>query len=233
MNRLVDRLRRSLAAPLAESRRPRVGIIGAGQVGGMLAELLARAGHEVAIANSRGPETLRGLAARLGHRVHPAGVAEAAGYGPVAVVAIPFGRYRELPPVAFAGRTVVDAMNYYPERDGHIAELDEGTATSSELLARWLPSAAVVKAFNTIHWSHLREYGRQSSAQVRYGIPVSGDDPAAKRAVLDLVEQFGFEPVDAGGLADGGRRHQPGTPVYGVELTAEQLRAALMVRRPG
>ncbi|MFY1688308.1 NADPH-dependent F420 reductase [Plantactinospora sp. WMMB782] len=204
----------------------RIGIVGTGNVGGTLARLFSRAGHEVAVANSRGPDTLRGLADELGERVRPVTAPEAARFGEVVVVSVPVGRYPELPVEPMAGKTVIDTGNYYPERDGRDPALDQDRTTSSELLQRHLPEAHVVKAFNTMRWEHLREYGRQSSAQRRYGIPVSGDDPDAKRRVADLIEQVGYEPVDAGRLAEG-RRHQPGTPVYLADLDGAELHRKL------
>lgn len=204
----------------------RIGIVGSGRVGGTLARLFSKAGHEVAVANSRGPETLRGLADELGDRVHPATVEEAVRFGAVVVVSVPFNRYAELPAAPMAGKTVIDTGNYHPERDGHYPELDQDRTTSSELLQRQLGGARVVKAFNTMRWDHLREYGRQSSAMRRYGIPVSGDDVGAKRQVSDLVEQVGFEPVDAGSLAEG-RRHQPGSLVYLADLSGGDLHSRL------
>ncbi|GAB3964427.1 NADPH-dependent F420 reductase [Plantactinospora veratri] len=204
----------------------RIGIVGTGHVGATLARLFNKAGHELAVANSRGPETLRGLADELGERVHPATVAEAARFGDVVVVSVPVGRYAELPAEPMSGKTVIDTGNYYPDRDGRNPELDQDRTTSSELLQRHLPEAHVVKAFNTMRWDHLREYGRQSSAQRRYGIPVSGDDDRAKRQVADLIEQVGYEPVDAGRLTQG-RRHQPGTPVYLADLDGAELHSRL------
>jgi predicted dinucleotide-binding enzyme len=124
-------------------------------------------------------------------------------------------------------KTVIDTCNYYPERDGHFPELDQDRTTSSEMLQAHLRNAQVVKAFNTMRWDHLRDYGRQSSAMHRYALPVSGDNAGSKRQVLDLIEQIGFEPVDIGDLANGGRRQQPGSPIHGVDLTAEELRARL------
>jgi len=204
----------------------RIGILGGGRVGGTLARLFSKAGHDVTVANSRGPETLRGLTEELGGRVWAGTAEEAAGYGDVVVVSVPFGRYTELPVDPLAGKTVIDTGNYYPDRDGHYPELDQDRTTSSELLQRHLGGARVVKAFNTMRWDHLREYGRQSSAMRRYGMPVSGDDVGAKRRVSDLIEQVGFEPVDAGSLAEG-RRQQPGSPVYLADLDGEELHARL------
>jgi predicted dinucleotide-binding enzyme len=208
----------------------RIGIIGAGQIGSTLAHLFVKAGHDVTIANSRGPDTLRQLDEELGRHGHAATAEQAASYGDVVVAAVPFGHYRELPAAPLAGKTVVDASNYFPERDGSIPELEDARdTTSSELLQYHLRSAHVVKAFNAMRWDHLRDYGHEAGANHRYGIPVSGDDPAAKRLVFDLIEQLGFEPVDAGHLAEGGRKHQPGTEVFSADLWDEDLRARVGV----
>ncbi|GAB3155051.1 NAD(P)-binding domain-containing protein [Micromonospora sonneratiae] len=205
----------------------RIGIIGAGHVGGTLAQLLAKHGHEVMVANSRGPQTLHGLVDRISGEVSAGTAAEAAEFGDVVVTSVPFGRYPELPTGGLADKTVVDTTNYYPERDGHYPDLDQGSTTSSELVQAHLAGAHLVKAFNTMYWEHLRDYGRQSSAQFRYALPVSGDDDQAKRTVQDLVEQLGFEPVDTGTLADGGRRQQPGSPIYGADLSGDELRSRI------
>jgi predicted dinucleotide-binding enzyme len=201
----------------------RIGIIGAGKIGTTLAHLFADAGHDVAIANSRGPDTLRDLENQLGDHGHALTAEEAARYGDIVVVTIPLGHYRDLPADGLDGKTVIDTCNYYPDRDGHITALDDDSTTSSELIQRHLRGAHVVKAFNAIQWDHLREYGREGGAGRRYGIPVAGDDPAAKKQVFDLIEQLGYEPVDAGGLADS-RTFQPGTDVYTADLEAEDLR---------
>jgi predicted dinucleotide-binding enzyme len=205
----------------------RIGIIGAGHVGGTLAQLLAKHGHEVMVANSRGPQTLHGLVDRISGEVSAGTAAEAAEFGDVVVTSVPFGRYPELPTGGLVDKTVVDTTNYYPERDGHYPDLDQGSTTSSELVQAHLAGAHLVKAFNTMYWEHLRDYGRQSSAQFRYALPVSGDDDQAKRTVQDLVEQLGFEPVDTGTLADGGRRQQPGSPIYGADLSGDELRSRI------
>jgi hypothetical protein len=205
----------------------RIGIIGAGHVGSTLAKHFVSAGHEVAIANTRGPETLRELEVDLGDNAHAVTPAKAAKFGELAIVSVPFGRYLQTPAEDLAGKPVVDTNNYYPERDGHFAELDADRTTSSELLQEHLPGASVVKAFNAMNWEHLRDYGHAGGANVMYGIPVSGDDDAAKRTVFDLIEEMGFEPVDAGDLASGGRTHQPGGPAYLTDLSADELRARL------
>jgi 8-hydroxy-5-deazaflavin:NADPH oxidoreductase len=204
----------------------RIGIIGAGKIGSTLAHLFADAGHDVAIANSRGPDTLSDLEKELGDQGHAVTAEEAARSGDIVVVTIPFGHYRDLPTAGLDGKTVIDTCNYYPERDGPIAALDDDSTTSSELIQQHLRDAHVVKAFNAIRWDHLREYGREGGAGRRYGIPVAGDDPAAKKQVFDLIEQLGYEPVDAGGLADS-RKFQPGADVYTADLPAEDLRARI------
>ncbi|WP_250009316.1 NADPH-dependent F420 reductase [Actinoplanes sp. M2I2] len=201
----------------------RIGIIGAGKIGSTLAHLFVDAGHDIAIANSRGPDTMRDLEKELGDHGHAVTTEEAARYGDVVVVTVPLKAYRDLPADDLAGKIVIDTCNYYPERDGHIAALDDDSATSSELIQQHLTGAHVIKAFNAMRFDHLRDYGHEGGANQRYGIPVAGDDPAAKKQVFDLIEQIGFEPVDAGHLADS-RTFQPGTDVYTADLTAAELR---------
>jgi 8-hydroxy-5-deazaflavin:NADPH oxidoreductase len=207
----------------------RIGIIGAGKIGSTLARLFVAAGHDVAVANSRGPDSLRDLEQELGGHGHAVTTDEAARYGDVVVVTIPLGHYRDLPADDLTGKTVIDTCNYYPDRDGHITALDDGRTTSSELIQQHLRGAHVIKAFNAMRFDHLREYGHEGGANQRYGIPVAGDDPAAKKQVFDLIEQIGFEPVDAGHLADG-RKFQPRTAVYTADLWAEDLRARIGVQ---
>jgi 8-hydroxy-5-deazaflavin:NADPH oxidoreductase len=205
----------------------RIGIIGTGHVGSVLASKWVGVGHHVALANAHGPQTLTELADRLGHRARAATVPEAARYGEVAVLAIPFGRYRELPATELAGQVVVDCTNYYPQRDGQFAELDSDRTTSTELVASHLNGARVVKAFNTMSAEHLDDYAHCNGAAMLYGMPVSGDDDEAKRTVMDLVEELCFEPVDAGDLAHGGRKQQPGGETYLTDLSADELRARI------
>jgi predicted dinucleotide-binding enzyme len=204
----------------------RIGIIGAGKIGSTLAHLFVDVGHDVAIANSRGPDTLADLVEELGDRGQAVTTDEAARFGDVVVVTVPLKAYRELPADGLAGKTVIDTCNYSPERDGHIAALDDGSTTSSELIQQHLHGAHVIKAFNAMRFDHLREYGHEGGANRRYGIPIAGDDQGAKKQVFDLVEQIGFEPVDAGHLADG-RKFQPRTAVYTADLWAEDLRARI------
>jgi len=205
----------------------RIGIIGAGHIGGTLARHFVDAEHEVALSNSRGPATLGHVIDELGARARALSAGEAARFGEVVVVSVPFGRYRELPSAAVAGRVVIDTNNYYPQRDGHFEELDSDRTTSSELLQAHLPSARVVKAFNAIQWMRLRDDGRPAGDPERLGIPISGDDEEAKRIVSELIDQIGFDPVDAGTLAHGGRKHQTGGPAYTQGLPTADLRARL------
>jgi predicted dinucleotide-binding enzyme len=205
----------------------RIGIIGAGHIGGTLARCFVDAGHEVALSNSRGPATLGDLVDELGARAQALSAGEAARYGEVVVVSVPFGRYRELPSEGVAGKVVIDTNNYYPQRDGHFEELDRDRTTSSELLQAHLSGARVIKAFNAILWTRLRDDGRPVGDGERLGIPISGDDEQAKQTVAELIDQIGFDPIDAGTLAKGGRKHQPGTRAYTGGLPTEELRIRL------
>jgi 8-hydroxy-5-deazaflavin:NADPH oxidoreductase len=141
-------------------------------------------------------------------------------------VAIPFGRYRELPTPP-AGTIIVDATNYYPGRDGNFAELDDDSTTSSELLAAHFPEARVVKALNTLQWQVLRDRGNPDAGDARLVLFVAGDDDAAKARVSALIEEIGFANVDSGSLAEGGRRQQAGSPISGELLTEVDAKSAL------
>jgi hypothetical protein len=201
----------------------RIGIIGVGHIGGTLAAHFVAAGHEVAISNSRGPETLVGAV----DGAQPMTVEDAERFGEVVVVSIPLGRYRDVPTDAVDGKVVIDTNNYYPQRDGQIPELDNDSTTSSELLQAHLPGARVVKAFNAIVWTRLRDDGRAAGDPDRIGIPISGNDEPAKRTVAELIDEIGFDAVDAGTLAVGGRKHQVGAPAYAQGVPTADLRALL------
>jgi 8-hydroxy-5-deazaflavin:NADPH oxidoreductase len=204
----------------------RIGLIGAGKIGGTLARLFVAQGHEVAVSNSRGPETLSELVAEIGPAARAVTPAEAAEFGDVVVVSVPLGRYQEVPTAGMAGKPVIDTNNYYPQRDGHISPLDDDSTTSAELLAKHLPDAHVVKAFNQIRWTNLGADGKPAGTPGRTGIPIAGDDPEAKRVVMDLVDQIGFDAVDTGPLASG-RLFQPNTSLYVANVTAEKIRAVV------
>jgi predicted dinucleotide-binding enzyme len=205
----------------------RIGIIGTGHIGGTLARRLMDAGHEVALANSRGPETLAELTTELGERARAETLAGAAAFGDIVVVAIPFGRYPDLPADELRGKTVVDAGNYYAQRDGAFAEIDDDSTTSTEIVAAHLPGAHVVKAFNSLFWEVLRDRGAPDAGDDRIASFIAGDDPGAKQRVAALIEELGFAPVDTGTLAAGGRRHSPGGDLYGEVMTAREAARAL------
>jgi predicted dinucleotide-binding enzyme len=190
-----------------------------------LAELFVRAGHQVAVSNSRGPDSLAGLVGELGERARAVTPADATVFGDVVVVSVPFGRYEQVPGEALAGKVVIDTNNYYPERDGHFDDLDNDATTSSELLKAHLAGARVVKAFNSLMPRWLAEESRPAGTSGRIGIPIAGDDPDAKRVVSRLIDEIGFDAVDLGGLA-AGRLFQPGTALYAVQLTRSQIEAA-------
>jgi 8-hydroxy-5-deazaflavin:NADPH oxidoreductase len=204
-----------------------IGIIGSGHIGGTLAGRFIEAGHVVGLSNAHGPDSLSIQVAQLGDRACPMAVAEAEAFGELIVVAIPFGAYRDIPAEPLRGKIVVDATNYYPQRDGHIAELDDDSTTSSELLQRHLAGARLVKAFNTMRWDHLKVDGREAGDPARLAIGLAGDDDLAKRVVADLMNAIGFDPVDAGRLGAGGRRLQPGSPVYAANLGREETKRHL------
>jgi predicted dinucleotide-binding enzyme len=210
----------------------RFGIIGAGQIGGTLARRLTALGHEVSIANSRGPASLADLARETGAR--PVTVEQAARAGDVVIVTIPMKNVPRLPSGLFDGVpndvVVVDTGNYYPrQRDGGIDPVERGTTESrwvSERLGR-----LVVKAFNNIYARHLLERGKPKGAAGRIALPVAGDDRRAKDVVIQLLDELGFDGVDAGTLNESWRQ-QPGTPVYGTDLDAEGVRKALAAAKP-
>ena len=200
----------------------KIAIIGAGQIGGTLTGRLAQLGHEVFVANSRGPSSLAGLAKETGARAVT--VHEASRAGQVVVVTIPEGRIRDLPKNLFEG---VPSAVVVPERDGRIDEIEAGMTES-----RWVETQLgrpVVKAFNTMNYKHLLELGRPPGPG-RLALPVAGDDARAKQLVLQLVNELGFDGVDDGGLDDSWRQ-QLGTPVYDKELDSAGVRHALAEAR--
>ena len=206
-----------------------IGIVGSGNIGATAARLFADAGRDVAVSNSRGPESLVPLVEEIGSNARAATVEEAASFGEVVLVAMPFFAYEALPADRLAGKVVVDAMNYYERRDGRI---DFDGLTSSEVVARHLPNSRLVKAFNTIYYQTLRTEGRPSApTEQRLVLFVSGDDGEAKAVVSRLIEEIGFAPVDTGSLRDGGRKQEPGSPIYNVPMTAGRAREKLAEMR--
>ena len=202
-----------------------IGIIGAGNIGSAAAELFVKAGHSVAIANSRGAESLKDLTAKLGERASAMTIEEAARFGAIVLIAIPFGKFETLPAAAFRGKIVVDANNYYPDRDGRFNELDSDEITSSEMLAAHLTGARVVKGFNTIWSEHLKTQGDvKLPLEKRRAIFIAGDDSGAKETIAKLIEEIGFAAVDTGFLSEGGKRQQPGAPVYNKTLSITEAK---------
>jgi len=204
----------------------KIGIIGAGHIGATTARLFVEAGHDVALSNSRDPETLAGLVRQLGPRAQAMTPEAAARWGDVVLLAVPWRNPEALPPPdAVAGKIVVDAMNPYG-KSGGVEDL--GTSTSSEETRKRLPGARIVKAFNTIWFKHLAERGRKELPVAdRHAIFVAGDDQEAKKTVMTLIEAIGFAPVDTGSLAEGGRRQQPDTALYNKVLTQREAQDLL------
>jgi 8-hydroxy-5-deazaflavin:NADPH oxidoreductase len=204
----------------------KIGIIGSGNIGATAAGLFVRAGHEVALSNSRGGQGLEALIAELGGKAKATTIEEAAELGAVVLIAIPFGKFSTLPADGFKGKVVVDAGNYYPERDGKFVELDSDETTSSEMMSAHLKEARLVKGFNTIYFKHLATQGDTSlPLEDRRAIFIAGDDSGAKEIVARLIEEIGFAAVDTGFLHEGGRSQQPGTAVYNKDVTAKEAAA--------
>jgi predicted dinucleotide-binding enzyme len=190
-----------------------IGLIGAGHIGSTLATLAVDAGYDVVLSNSRGPETLTDLVAQLGDRARAATAAEAAEAGDLVVVTVPLKSYREVPVEPLRGKVVIDTNNYYPQRDGHIAELDDESTTTSELLQAHLPESHVVKAFNNIYFEHLRDLARPSGSPERSVLAIAGDDAEAKKKVARVLDDLGYDAYDVGPLAEGWR-YQRDTAAY-------------------
>jgi hypothetical protein len=207
-----------------------IGLIGAGHIGSQIARLAIATGYNVVISNSRGPETLSELLVELGPGARAATVVEAAKSGDMVVVTIPLKNYLTVPVEPLAGKIVIDTNNYYPERDGHIPELDNESVTTSELLQRHLSASKIVKAFNHIYAAELTTHGQPAGTKNRRALAIAGDDQGAKATVTHLLDQFGFDTVDAGPLKEGWRI-QRDTPGYGPRRTAEELRRNLAAAR--
>ena len=203
-----------------------IGLIGAGHIGSQLARIGIAHGYNVVISNSRGPETLSALVTELGPKARAATAVGAAEAGDIVVVTVPLKNYRKVPVAPLAGKIVIDTNNYYPQRDGHIPELDNESTTTSELLQAHLPTSKVVKAFNHIYAAELTSDGQPAGSKNRRALVIAGDDQMAKATVTHLLDDFGFDVVDAGPLREGWRI-QRDTPGYGPRRTAEELRKDL------
>jgi hypothetical protein len=221
-----------------------IGLIGSGHIGSTLARLAVAAGHDVVLSNSRGPETLQDLVAELGPHAQAATTNEAAAAGDLVVVTVPLAAVESVPSEPLAGKVVIDTCNYYPQRDGEIAALDEESTTTSELVQHHFPQSKVVKAFNNISYVHLLNLARPAGSPDRSVIAIAGDDADAKAAVSAFIDSIGYDAYDAGLLAEGWR-FQRDTVAYaslyngdttgtwpppadsGIQITAETMRDKL------
>ncbi|MGW9132925.1 NADPH-dependent F420 reductase [Streptomyces sp. NPDC055681] len=225
-----------------------IGLIGSGLIGGTVARMTIAAGHDVVLSNRRGPETLAGLVTELGPRARAGTPAEAAAAGDIVVVTIPLHAFRTVPVEPLRGKAVIDTNNYYPGRDGRIAELDAEATTTSELLQAHLPDAHVVKAMNNIFYVHLGKLARSHDDPNRSALAIAGDSADAKKTVTAFLDSIGYDALDSGPLAEGWRFQrdtaaysqpyfsfghsltataQGADPGPGQPVTADTLRAAL------
>ena len=215
-----------LAARCVGDRMTTLGIIGAGNIGSNVAKAALAHGYDVVISNSRGPDTLGDVVDGLGAGARAATAEDAARDGDLVVVAVPLKNYRSVPADAVGNKVVIDANNYYPQRDGQIAELDDESTTNSELLQAHLPDAKVVKAFNHIMAAQIVSDGSAPGTPNRRALAIAGDDESAKSTVAALLDQLGFDVVDAGPLAEGWR-YQRDEPAYVARQNADELRTNL------
>ena len=204
----------------------KIGILGAGMIGGTAARLFANAGHDVAISNSRGPESLQELVKQIGPRARAETIEGAARFGDVVLLAVPWREPGALPdPNVLSGKIVIDAMNPYKAGGG---TYDLGNSTSSEEVQKRLPNARIVKAFNTMYYKTLAGEGKPGQPlDARLALFVAGDEQQAKTVVSGLIEEIGFAAIDTGGLHDGGRRQEPDSPIYNRSMLAPDARKAL------
>jgi hypothetical protein len=209
----------------------RLGILGAGRAGTAFARLALKAGWEVRVSNSRGPESLSLMAAVLMPGAVAAASEEAAAFSDVMLLALPLSRYRTIPAGRLGGKIVIDAMNYWAVGGGRMAEVEHDPAASSEMIQAFLPGSRVVKAMNHLGYLELEEGAAPAGTPDRLALGMAGDDGDAKRVVAGLIDDLGFDSLDIGPLS-GGRRLGPGSPVFGRRLTLEQLREGVRQAAP-
>ncbi|MBD1228925.1 NADPH-dependent F420 reductase [Xenorhabdus griffiniae] len=202
----------------------KIGIVGAGFVGRAIAKLALSAGHEVMLSNSRSPNTLFSLKPMIGCEI--GSPEDAASFGDVVVLAIPMSAINDLPAKALQYKQVIDAMNYYPERDGIIEELESNTLTTSELISRVIPTSHITKAFNAIPMTELEQDGLPKGENNRRALPFAGNDEKGKKIVTQLYEEFGFDPLDVGSLSESWK-FERGRPVYCVRMNKTTLEEAI------
>lgn len=204
----------------------RIGFVGAGNIGKALAGHFVALGHDIALSNSRGPDSLAGLVEELGPLAQAVTPEEAIAFGDVLVVTVPLQAVADVPTEGTAGKTLIDTCNYYPERDGQFPQIDDGSQTETQVVAAHFAEANVVKAFNSIAAQHLADAGKPAGDPDRRAIPIAGGSPEAKREVSQLIDQIGFDPIDVGDLP-AARPFENGGPLYGSELGAEALAQAI------
>jgi hypothetical protein len=206
-----------------------IGILGSGHVGSNLAKAAITHGYDVVLSNTQGPDSLTGLIKELGPQASAAGPAEAAAAGDFAIVAIPLATIGQVPVEPLAGKVVIATINYFPQRYGHVPEIDDGTTTAPGLLQAHLPASRIVRAFSMINAEEMSGDGHPPGDPRRRALALAGDDPAAKQLVAGLYEEFGFDAVDIGGLDESWRvdAGQPGfvTRQNVAELTANVAKA--------
>ena len=201
-----------------------IGIIGSGHVGGNLAKAAIAHGYDVVLSNTQGPDSLAGLVKELGPHASAATPAKAAGACDFAIVAIPLTTIGQVPVAPLAGKVVISTINYFPQRYGHVPEIDDGTTTAPGLLQAHLPESRVVRAFSMINAAEMSGDGHPPGDPRRRALAIAGDDPAAKRLVAGLYDEFGFDAVDIGGL-DESWRVEAGQPAFVIRQKVAELTA--------
>ena len=207
----------------------KIGIIGAGFVGREVGKAAVRNGHEVMLSNSRGPKSLYTWRSGTGCEVGT--VNDAVTFGQIVIIGTPMDAYDTVPAEALEGKLVVDANNYHPLRDGPIEALDKKETTVSELLQKRIPKSRIVKAFNSIRMEQFERDARPADATDRRAIPIAGDNAEDKRLVAKLIDEMGYDTVDAGALSEGWR-FDHGSPVYCKTLSKSELAQQLKATRP-
>jgi 8-hydroxy-5-deazaflavin:NADPH oxidoreductase len=210
-----------------------IAILGSGHVGSNLAKAAIAHGYDVVLSNTGRPDSLAALVAELGPKARAATPAEAAAAGDLAIVAIPIGTIDQVPVQPLAGKVVIATVNYFPERDGHYPQIDDGTTTAPGLLQEHLPASRVVRAFSMINAGEMSGDGHPEGDPRRRALALAGDDPAARKLVAELYNELGFDALDIGGLAESWRL-DAGQPAFVTRQNLEQLKANVAAaRRPG
>ena len=213
--------------PNDKSNDLRLGIVGAGKIGTAIARAAVAGGYDVAISGSGAVERIELIVEVLAPGAHAVTTDGVVRHGDMVVLAVPMHRFREFPPDLFAGVIVVDAMNYWPEIDGHDQELETAPTGTSVVVQQHFPSARVVKSLNHLGYFKFDQGRRPPGAPDRLAMAAAGNDPAAVAAVMGLIDRLGFDAVNAGSL-NAGVALQPGGPVFGIGLSAGMLKKLLL-----